>query len=298
MEFKHIQCNICGLNDTRPVGTRRGPDGGRALQTNIVKCSHCGLMYPDPMPQPASNEVQENFYNPSEYFPDHSQERLEPFEKVVSKIEKIKPGKGRILDVGCGRGELLYMAGKRGWETVGTDISEAFVKYARNEFGVNALPGDIMDMDLPLGSFDVVCLVSVIQCLRDPVGMLKRINTLLKKDGILFIETTNEDALVFKIGDFFKSIKEGHRVTTHLSPLFPSYQIYGFNKKSLSKALKLSGFEVSDISVWGPIGGGQVKGYGFLNAIVNIVRRIVIFVGGKMGKGHLIFCIARKEEKT
>jgi len=136
---------------------------------------------------------------------------------------------------------------------------------------------------------------SVIQCVQNPMRTLRKIYSLLKKDGVLYIETTNDDALVFKIGDFFKSIKEGRKVTTHLSPLFPCYQLYGFNEKSLSIALKSVGFEVSYVRPGGKKGGGKVKGDSFANAVLNLIRKITIYVGGSTGRGHLLFCVARKK---
>jgi SAM-dependent methyltransferase len=295
MKFEYVNCNLCGPTKTKGLGKRRGPEKKAHLETNIVRCSKCGLLYPNPMPFFSSDEIQKNFGEPEEYFSPDRNRRLELFENVLRRIEKIKPGKGRLLDVGCGRGEFLYAACKKGWEATGTDISEAFVNYARREFNVNALAGDIDDMDLAKGSFDVTCLISVIQYLRDPMKAFKNIHSLLKKDGILYIEATNEDALVFRLGDIFKSIKEKRKITTHLSPLFPSFQIYGFNKQSLKAALESTGFEVFSIRTGGAFGGGKVRGRGPGNRVLNFAQKIVVLIGGLTGKGHLLFCMARKK---
>ena len=150
------------------------------------------------------------------------------------------------------------------------------------------------DLKFAHNSFDAILLSSVIQYVRDPLGTLKRINALLKENSILYIEVTNEDGLIFKIGNFFKSITGGKKMTTHLSPLFPSFQIYGFNKKALSKALELAGFEICYIKVKGVFGGGRVKGRGFRHIILSFTRKIVIFIGGLTGQGHLIYCLAKK----
>ncbi|MFC1576171.1 class I SAM-dependent methyltransferase [Candidatus Omnitrophota bacterium] len=294
MKFEHVKCNVCGSDNTKSLGKRRSPNGDSALETNIVECISCGLMYPNPMPNFQGQDIQDNYSKPEEYFSEDARKRLEPFKNTLDAIEKAKPEKGRLLDVGCGRGEFLYVARDNGWEVVGTDISNVFVDYAKREFKINALAGDLQDLDLPAESFDAVCMNSVIQCVQDPAKTLSKIYSLLKKEGVLYIETTNDDALVFQLGDFFKSMKEGRRITTHLSPLFPCYQLYGFNKKSLSAALKAAGFEVSYIKVGGKIGGGKVEGDNFANAILNLIRKITIYIGGLTGKGHLLFCVARK----
>lgn len=296
MQLEYTSCLICGSDKTIFLGRRISPDRDTRLETDIVRCSSCGLVYPNPMPCFKNEDIQNNFNDPVDYFEKDAEMRLEIFENPLREIERELPQKGAILDVGCGRGELLYAAGKRGWQATGTDISESFVDYARKKFNANALAGDLKDIKLPQGAYDAATLVSVIQYLQDPMGTLKKIQQLLKKDGILYIEATNEDALVFIAGDILKSIREGRKVTTHLSPLFPSYQLYGFNKSSLSAALESAGFTILYIKTGGMFGGGRVGGGGLGNSILNLIRKLIIFIGGITGRGHLIFCIAKKRE--
>ncbi|MCQ9207532.1 MAG: class I SAM-dependent methyltransferase [Omnitrophica bacterium] len=294
MKFEHVNCNICGLDRARDIGKRKSPNRDPGLETNIARCTHCGLLYPNPMPLFTKAEMQGNFKSPEKYFSPNLETRLKFFRNVLCELEKMKPGKGRMLDVGCGRGEFLYVAREKGWKAIGTDISEAFVDYARSKFSVDALTGDLEDIDLERNSFDAASLISVIQYVQNPSGTLKKINSVLKENGILYIEVTNEDALVFKIGDFFKNLKEKRKITTRLSPLFPSFQIYGFGKESLKNALESAGFKVCRVKTGGLFGGGRLPGRGPGNAMLNFARKIVIFIGGLTGNGHLIFCIAKK----
>ncbi len=297
MKFKYVRCNICGSAKAMPMGRRKGPDGNINLETDIVRCQSCGLIYPNPMPHFEENEIQGNFGKPEEYFPREADRRLEAFANILRGIEGIKRGKGRVLDVGCGRGEFLHVAGKMGWNAVGTEISKAFADYAKNKFGLNVLTGDLRDIDLRPESFDVICLISVIQYLQDPMETLKKISSLLKKDGIIFIEATNDDALVFKAGNLFEGIKgvfRGQRVTTQLSPLFPSYQVYGFNKKSLSLALEKAGLKIYRFKVAGMTGGGRMAKKGFTRGALDLIRKIVLFFGGLTGNGHVMVCMAKK----
>jgi len=212
MRFEKINCCICGADNTVSLGGRHAPDGNPGLKTRVVRCVSCGLIYPDPMPVLSDDEVQANFGDPAKYFPgDVDDRRLARFDATVKSLEKFLPGKGKLFDVGCGRGELVYAAKRRGWEATGSEISGAFAREARDKFGVDVLKGDIRGMDMPQGEFDAVTLSSVIQYVSDPLGMLKKINTILKPGGLLYLEVTNEDALVFSAGDLFSTSSDTRR---------------------------------------------------------------------------------------
>ncbi|OGW84229.1 MAG: hypothetical protein A2987_06125 [Omnitrophica bacterium RIFCSPLOWO2_01_FULL_45_10] len=294
MQFEYLPCNICNSTKNTPLGKRKS--AGVGLETNIVQCSSCGLIYPNPTPLLMDIEIQDYFNKPDEYFSTSTSRRFKLFEDALRQIECVKPEKGRILDVGCGRGEFLHVAAERGWEAVGTDISKSFVGYARQNFNANAFVGDLEKIDLPPEYFDAVSLISVIQYIQNPMKTLKKINSLLNKKGVLYIETTNEDALLFRAGDLFQSLKEGEKTTTHLSPLFPSFQMYGFNKQAISRALEKTGFQICDMRIKGICGGGRVKGDGYGNVFINLMRKGIIAIGGLMGRGHLLYCMAKKKE--
>lgn len=296
MNFERVKCNICGADFAKEIGRRESPDSDIDLETSVVRCNLCGLIYPNPMPCPTKKEVQYNFSAPESYFPGGSAGlNIKRYEQALKMIEKYAPSKGKLLDVGCGRGEFIHAAIERGWDAKGTEISESFSSFAKGCFNIDVTVGDICDLDLTEESFDAITLNSVIQYVPDPMRMLRSIYRLLKKGGILYIEVTNEEALVFTVGDIMKTLMRGKRITTRLSPLFPSYQIFGFGRKSLSKALEGAGFTVSTIEVRGVCGGGRVRGGGFKNFLLNVVRRVIISAGGITGGGHLIYCIARKE---
>ena len=298
MRFEEVDCNVCGRDNAVFVGKRMPPSNDTKLETNIVRCSFCGLMYPNPMPRMERREIESNFSDAGAYFPGAAENIRRIRKKTMRLLEKSKPAKGSLLDIGCGRGGLLAAAKIEKWDVTGTEISKSFARYARETFGVNVLVGDIDDLPLPQGNFDAASLSSVIQYVRDPLNTLKKINLLLKKGGILYIEVTNNDALVFKIGDLFKSIRGGSKITTRLSPLFPSYQLYGFNKRSLTKALDISGFDMLYFRVKGLTGGGGVKGRSFLIKILRAIKGITIAIGGLAQNGHLIYCIAKKRSEN
>ncbi len=97
---------------------------------------------------------------------------------------------GRLLDVGCGNGELLANAAQRlpGWRLSGTELSD------RHRASIEAIPGvegfhtgpDSLD-DAP-GPFDAVTLVHCLEHVPGPVAMLAVLREKLAADGRLVIE--------------------------------------------------------------------------------------------------------------
>lgn len=101
------------------------------------------------------------------------------------------PGRGRLLDVGCGNGEFLGQARAMGWRATGVDFDPAAIAACRAQgFEVREGGLEVLD-DEPSGSFDVVTLSHCIEHLPDPAGALGRAARLLRPGGTIWIATPN-----------------------------------------------------------------------------------------------------------
>jgi 2-polyprenyl-3-methyl-5-hydroxy-6-metoxy-1,4-benzoquinol methylase len=100
---------------------------------------------------------------------------------------------GRLLDMGAGLGFFLKeMASYPSWESYGSEISDAAVRYAREELGLTRVACTrLEESGWPDGSFDIVTMWDVIDHLPAPDPVLKRCHALLKDGGICFIRTPN-----------------------------------------------------------------------------------------------------------
>ena len=84
---------------------------------------------------------------------------------------------GRVLDLGCGRGQYTPELARRGWEAVGIDVVPSAIEAARRKAsdGVSYVVGDVTDLPAAdLGKFDffldIGCFQGLDAAQRDAMG--------------------------------------------------------------------------------------------------------------------------------
>ena len=123
----------------------------------------------------------------------------EKFKRVLD-LCPIKQG-DRVLDLGCGRGEMLYYCAKRGASAVGLDYSEAAVRICRQMLAqlpsdssgkIQAFVSNIEDYQ-STEKFDYIFIIEVLEHMWDwqVESSLAKIRSILKPDGHLIITTPN-----------------------------------------------------------------------------------------------------------
>jgi O-antigen biosynthesis protein len=110
-----------------------------------------------------------------------------------SIVALVKPGPNAILDLGCGAGAVgarLLQEGKAA-EMVGVELFESAAKEAAKQYR-QVHTGDIESMSLPYGKqFDYVLCGDILEHLKDPYTLVKRINDWLKDEGRLICSLPN-----------------------------------------------------------------------------------------------------------
>lgn len=118
----------------------------------------------------------------------------EYFQRDRLEIQRLVPAHaGSVLDVGCGAGVLGAALKRRGIvEVVGVEIDPDAAATAEKVLDRVHI-GDIEAIDLPYGTstFDCIILADVIEHLRDPWALLKRLVPLLKADGRVIASLPN-----------------------------------------------------------------------------------------------------------
>jgi 2-polyprenyl-3-methyl-5-hydroxy-6-metoxy-1,4-benzoquinol methylase len=99
----------------------------------------------------------------------------------------------RVLDLGCGAGQLAQHLARRGAaEVMGVDVSERMLGLASAEFShprVTYVQGSIEDLAFPAGRFDLIVSVLALHYIEDYAGLVRRIASWLAPGGVLVYST-------------------------------------------------------------------------------------------------------------
>jgi SAM-dependent methyltransferase len=106
----------------------------------------------------------------------------------LGQLTEMPPG--RLLDVGCGRGDLGSWFIRRGWTAVGVEPSAEACALARTR-GVDARPGTLAEVELAPASFDAVVFRQSLEHVSDPLADLRRAHAALREGGMLIISVPN-----------------------------------------------------------------------------------------------------------
>jgi SAM-dependent methyltransferase len=201
---------ITGTRPVDPAGQRTcnlcGGAAGVLLagKPTILRCFQCGLLSLETFPPKGEREEA---YQGSYYESETGLRFLGALERVLGLLKKLRlrsilrrcPGPGAVLDVGCGRGDLLELFKAHGWRAAGTQVSRTAAEAARRRRGVDVLVGELPDLGLEHSSFDAVLFLHVLEHLDRPAQYLLEARALLRPGGLLVVEVPNCESPGFKL---------------------------------------------------------------------------------------------------
>ena len=199
-------------------------------------CHGCGLGITHPFPD---SDLLAELYSSESYRDRGGSRFIAPVEAVVrglrtgrlKKIESLSQ-KGRMLDVGCGRGLMLNHARQTGWETTGVEFNDETAAPARDELGLDIRTGRLSDIGFEKNSFDVITFWHSLEHLGDAVDAVREAARILKPGGLMLVSVPNFESLQSKMSGagWF-----------HLDVPF---HLYHFSASNMKRLLKDCGLEV------------------------------------------------------
>jgi 2-polyprenyl-3-methyl-5-hydroxy-6-metoxy-1,4-benzoquinol methylase len=201
-------------------------------QGKLGKCGGCNVIYAYERPTLGVNNILYKYYLPSNLTDLPTREsQLESRPKELNgDLDHIESyiERGYLLDVGASSGDFLAYARVRGWKVEATELSELCADFMTRTLKIPVFIGNIEDIELEPEKYNVITLRHCVEHLRDPVVELKKLNTALVEEGMLFISTP-EHAKDLEL------IKENHMLPLHL---------VNYTKDTLDFLLLKTGFKM------------------------------------------------------
>jgi SAM-dependent methyltransferase len=244
--YESVPCNLCGSTDLVTVyearaDLERDPDltdkfrasSDELLTQPLVRCRRCSLLFVNP--RVASRAMLDGYAAGADpAYVSQMPSRVRTFARTIAHIDRLRPAKGRLLDVGTAAGAFLKAAKDDGWDVTGVEPNRWLADWGRTEYGVTIHVGSIDDVVLPPASFDVVTLWDVIEHTPDPMHVLRRAHQLLAPGGLLVVNYPD-------IGSWIA------RAMGRKWPFLSSVHLYYFTRSTMRAALDRAGFETLDI---------------------------------------------------
>jgi SAM-dependent methyltransferase len=171
-------CVACGSSNAQMLGVKN--------ELEIVCCRQCDTIYTPYSPWYTSSYFYLGYYLKSE------EKETPPF--VLKRLEEITAGfapyrqNNRLLDLGCGAGDLLEAARRHGWQAQGVDVAAHVVNHVRQR-GFEVFEGELNEAGFPAAQFDVVTAAELLEHIFNPRALLCEIARILRPGGLFWTTT-------------------------------------------------------------------------------------------------------------
>jgi 2-polyprenyl-3-methyl-5-hydroxy-6-metoxy-1,4-benzoquinol methylase len=268
---------------------------------HLTKCKKCSFVYSLKIPSKLELDSVYNNYN----YDDNITSIGDINKKTsIAKLLFSQKNIAFVLDVGCGAGVWLDILKENKCKTYGTEYNDKQKSIALSK-GHKILEGGLFPIVDDGVKFDLIIFTEVIEHIQNPIEALLYLNSLLAKDGLIYITTPNFSAIERYV------LKDDWGIIS-----YPEHLTY-FTPKTLNHALVKSNFSkikiyTENISIFRIIEAynknsrrqsklpsdkisEKIQSITNQKITLKIVKKIINFVLNIFGVGVSIVCIYQKK---
>jgi 2-polyprenyl-3-methyl-5-hydroxy-6-metoxy-1,4-benzoquinol methylase len=229
-----ISCDLCGSGNPAPVLLSPRLDGP------LVRCRSCGLYYVGERQSnlafgsDSASATTERIREANRDFQhlDVDEERRLALLNARTRLDRIRryQPSGRLLEVGCARGDFLRVA-REHFSVFGVEPN---AELARDAIGVAPLYEGLIE-NYPETGFDVAASFHVIEHTDSPRRFLEAMAARLRPGGVMVIETPNIHSAPFRL------------LKSRWRQFIPEHYFF-FDEQTMGKLMERAGLKVEKIS--------------------------------------------------
>ncbi len=232
-----MNCTICGYS-SQPIM--------KILDITLYRCKNCGHCFQDRLSEYNKMEYNEDYFE-KEHPNWFNNPNIKLFEKVFDIISNginisKQIDRPTIIDVGCGRGDLLRYLKKKNLNRVcsllGLDLLEN-----TSEEGITFIKGDIQETDIQ-EHYDYVINTATIEHIEDIHLFVDNLIRLCKPSSKIILMTINENGYIYLLA----------RILYKMGIPFAAKRLYygskhinHFSLRSLTYLLEMKGLKINEI---------------------------------------------------
>lgn len=195
----------------------------------VLQCKNCTVAFTQNIP--IQNEIGK-YYQSANYI-SHSDTNEGLISKIYHSVRNFtlkgkknlvqqltQKSSGKLLDIGAGTGAFVHIMQQNNWQVVGLEPDDIARTNAKNKYGIELqLPQNLFTQQAE--TFDAITLWHVLEHIHTLHEYLSKFNTILQKNGKLFIAVPNYTSYD---AAYYKEFWAGYDVPRHL---------YHFSPKSM-----------------------------------------------------------------
>ncbi len=192
-------CAVCERREYRTISN--ADRNGRPLCT--VMCDLCGLVWTNP--RPSSEDIDR--YYATEYRADYTRNRAPTVRKILRgmlgaeerrrQLAHLVRADSRVLDVGCGAGEFVYLLRCDAVDAFGIEPGEEYADFSRRVLEIPIQTATVDRAVVEPGSQDLITMFHMLEHVADPRRTLATIRDWLREEGgVLVVEVPSVDSTV------------------------------------------------------------------------------------------------------
>ncbi len=181
-------CVACGSANAEELGIKN--------ELQIVTCHNCKTIYTPYSPWYTSSYFYLGYYLKSEEpeTPPFVLQRLGEITKNFAPYRQTN----RLLDLGCGAGDLLAAARTNGWQAQGVDVAAHVVNHVRQR-GFEVFAGELHEAAFPDQHFDVVTAAELLEHIFEPRVLVQEVARILRPGGLFWTTTPHARGLSARV---------------------------------------------------------------------------------------------------